>query len=296
MSTTPRASTSSTSSAGTRASGPPASSWSSEIPVTGGEAAAALTQGVRVAFGVPSVRKHVVVALVANTLAFVAITALLLWGFFTLTGSLVDIVRPDDPDGFLSGLLGTLASVLGFVLNAFAVVMSFVIAPVLFSLLASIVLPVFNGAVWLAAREHAGGPAPATRDGALTATAKVVQTEVRRIVRFLCLTLLIVLGTFVLGFVPVVGILAPIVSMVLQFLLGATTLGWDLLSYHFEAHELTYAQQKAYVRSHRGLVSGMGAVAVLLCMIPIAQIVFLTTNVAGAGQVSAWLDGAPRRP
>ena len=46
----------------------------------------------------------------------------------------------------------------------------------------------------------------------------------------------------------------------------------------------------------RLLLTFLGGVATALCAIPVAQLVFITTNVAGAGVLSARLDGAPSEP
>ena len=158
------------------------------------------------------------------------------------------------------------------------------LAPVLFHVVASILLPAFHGPVFLEARRSAGGPASAGAEQRLVA---VLAVELRRLARLIVLSLLLLL----LNLVPVIGSVAYLVA---QFLLAARTLGWDLLSYHFELHGLDYEQQKAFLRRERGMVLALGGVATLLCLIPIAQIVFLTTNVAGAGVLSAWMDGAPR--
>jgi len=68
-------------------------------------------------------------------------------------------------------------------------------------------------------------------------------------------------------------------------------MGWDLLSHHFELHDLDYGEQKAWVRENRVMVLTLGGAATALCAIPVLQLLFITTNVAGAGVLSARLDG-----
>ena len=111
--------------------------------------------------------------------------------------------------------------------------------------------------------------------------------DLKRLVRFLTLSVLLLL----LHLIPVVG---SILYVIAQFYLAAWTLGWDLLSHHFELHGLDLHGQGRWVREHRALVLAFGSGAALLAMVPLAQLVFISTNVASAGVLSAWLDDAGR--
>ncbi len=250
--------------------------------VTASEAISALFQGIELGFSQPSLRRKLVVSLLVNLVAF----SLLLWGLLSGAFGLVDWFLPDaaaDSDGFWAGVWAWTADILGWVLKAAAVLGSLFLAPVLFNVVASILLPAFHGPVYSEARRLAGGPEVSAPQQGLAA---VVAVEVRRLVRLVLFSVLLL----PLNLVPVIGSAAYIVC---QFLLSARTLGWDLLSYHFDLHGLSYAQQQVFVRQRKSLVFALGGVATLLCTIPVAQIFFLTTNVAGAGIVSARLDGAP---
>jgi uncharacterized protein involved in cysteine biosynthesis len=63
--------------------------------------------------------------------------------------------------------------------------------------------------------------------------------------------------------------------------------GWDLVGYHFETQNVTYADQKRWLRKHRLAVVTLGLAAILLCLIPVAQLLFVNTNTAAAGAFSA---------
>ena len=227
----------------------------------------------------PEVRKHVLVALVLNTIVFILVLGALLWLSFSMTGDLVE------------GSWWEM--IIGYLLRALAVVTSVVAAPIIFKLLATLVLPAFNSAVFDAARKHAGGP-EIPEEAVGLPVAEVIRIEVSRVGRFIGLLAAIFLGTLILSPIPLLNLITTPIGISLQFLLGAATLGWDLHSFHFELHGLGYKDQKAYLKAKRGRRFGMGAVATILVMIPVIQLLFLTTNVAGAGLVSAWLDGAPR--
>lgn len=255
------------------------------LRVSAPEAISALFQGVEMGLSEPSLRRKLVVSLLVNLVAF----SLLLWGLLSGAFGLVDWMLPDaaaDADGFWSSVWAWTTDILGWVLKAAAVLGSLFLAPVLFNVVASVLLPAFHGPVYAEARRLAGGPEISRRGPGLATT---VSIELRRLVRLIVFSLLLL----PLNFVPVIGSAAYLVG---QFTLSARTLGWDLLSYHFELHGLTYQEQQAFVRQHRSLVFALGGVATLLCTVPVIQIFFLTTNVAGAGIVSARMDGAPKRP
>ncbi len=235
----------------------------------------ALGAGVRIGLTDHHVRRVMVASLLVNAAAFLLLFAGLVWGAFTLTAAWAD-------GGFW--LFETLA----WVVRAAAVVGALFVAPVLFNLLAGVVLPLFQEPVFKAARRRAGGP-DREPPGGVSATTGIVATSLRRLARFVGLSLLLL----PLNLVPGVGSLAYVV---LQFLLGAHTLAWDLMAFHFELHGVAYAEQKRFLRRNRAAMLALGSAALGLCLVPIAQLVFITTNVAGAGVLSAWMDGAPRQP
>ncbi|MGM0575642.1 MAG: EI24 domain-containing protein [Myxococcota bacterium] len=252
------------------------------------EAVWGLLAGLRLCLGDLRMRRKVAASLAVNAVAFLLFVAALLWGAFSLVDALVGGPPPPPDAGWIEATWGWLREGLGWLLRVALVVGTMLVAPPLFNLVASILLPVFHGPVWEAARRRAGGPSLAHAPGGFRVTAGVVATEVRRLVRFLGLTLLIL----PLNLVPGVG---SVVYLAAQLLLAAHALGWDLLSYHFELHGLSYAEQKRWLRGQRSMVLAMGGVGTLLCTVPVAQLLFVTTNVAGGGLVSAWLDGAPRK-
>lgn len=251
--------------------------------ITPGDAVDALFRGLRMSLRDRELRGRIVVALIVNAIAFMALVTGLLYGAFGGIEWLIGGTEQADAAWYLEAWYWVRAGI-GWVLRIAAVVGAMFIAPVLFSTLAASLLPVFHGPVFKAARSRAGGLDMA---GPGVGVAAVIRTEVMRLTKFLVLSVLMLL----LNLLPVIGSLAYMIG---QFLLSARTLGWDLMSHHFELHGLELEQQAEFVKGHRSLVYTMGGVATLLCMIPVAQLLFITTNVAGAGVLSAWMDGAPR--
>lgn len=232
--------------------------------------AKAVLDGIRLSFGRPDMRRKLTKAFLLNGIFFFLLLALMIWGALALTAGLVE------------GELWLAA--LGWIARVLLIVGIVAVAPGLYSLIGDIVLPVVHGRVFEAAREHAGGP-PVDEVGGVGKEIRTVGVDLRRLARFLGVSLVLLLANLI----PVVG---NLVYPVAQFLVTAHTMGWDLLAYHFELHDVRYDEQKRFLADHRTLVLAAGAAATVLTLLPVVQLVFITTNVAGAGVLSARLDGA----
>jgi CysZ protein len=97
--------------------------------------------------------------------------------------------------------------------------------------------------------------------------------------RLLIPTLLIGLGLFALGFIPVVGqVLVPV--------LGATLGGWyltlELTGLAFEGRGLSFRDRRQTLRSRRASTVGFGAATYLMFLIPLGAVIMMPAAVAGA--------------
>ncbi len=153
------------------------------------------------------------------------------------------------------------------------------VSPVIFALSSSLIAPVFGQRIFDTARDVAGAEA---RSGGLS-LGQSIQIEIRRLLRFVGWTLLLL----PLNLVPVLGSLAYVP---LQAGLSAWTLGWDLMAYHYELHGMNYDAQRRANADGRGGILALGAVALVLTLIPVLQLLTITTNIAGVGFLSAALD------
>lgn len=240
-----------------------------DISIT--RAVSSLVAGFRLSVSHPAIQKQVFRGIVLNALLFLVLMVAVLWGAWALTGLLIG-------DEWHSALLGWLTRILVLGGLLFA-------SPVIYALGGEIVLPGPRGKIFRLARKSANGPDVVEPEGGIVDEIKMVGWDIRRLGRFLGFSAL----AFLLNFIPVLGNLAYVA---IQALIAAHTMGWDILSRHFELHGLDYGQQKAVLGTNRLLVISVGGAAIVLCLIPIAQLVFITTNVAGAGVLSARLDGA----
>ncbi|MHC4390533.1 MAG: EI24 domain-containing protein [Planctomycetota bacterium] len=233
--------------------------------------AACLIEGAGLTLRDRGLRRLFLVTLVFNVLVFCLVVAGLIAGSAWAT----EVLIPER------------LSAIRWVIRAAVLVGAFFIAPLLFQIAANIVLLALRERIFAAARVLSGGERFCV-DGVVGPTARIIATEIRRLVRVIVLSLLIL----PLNLIPIAG---SIVYLVIQLVIASHALAWDLLSFDFEGRDLTYAQQKQRLARNRLSVLAFGSAALGLCLIPFAQLVFLTTNVAGAGVLSARIDAAPPR-
>lgn len=100
--------------------------------------------------------------------------------------------------------------------------------------------------------------------------------------RNLILELLISIPILLLGFIPVVGIIAaPIL-----FLVQAYYAGFGNMDYTLERH-LNYRKSISFVRTHSGIAMGNGTVFMLLLFIPVIGIIMVLPFSVTAGSAAA---------
>ena len=238
--------------------------------VSASQGVGCLFEGISLTLGSSGIRGKVLKGVLVNAVVFLLVLVASIWGVLAATA------------GWVDG--NVLTAVLGWVARAAIVTAVLFVAPVLYALLGEIVMPAFRSAIFELARDHAGGPEVDAPSG-VVAEAKAVGVDIRRLVRFVGFTLLLL----PLNLVPGIGSVA---FAVCEGALAAQTMGWDIIGRHFELHGVKYDAQKRWLKSHRSLTLSVGGVACLLCLIPVAQLLFVTTNVVGAGLLSAKLDGA----
>ena len=264
-------------------------------PLTTVGALKALARGVTLSLRDRQLRGRLLVAILVNAVLFGLLVTGILYAAFAGLDILMGIDTagfqgfgfvPDAVNNWMAGMIPSLVAAIGGLLKVLVVLVTLMASPLLFRILAVCILPVYQEGVFLSARSIAGGGEVGNPPPALV---RVIWIEVRRFTVFGLLSLCLL----PLNLLPIIG---TVVYGVLQGLLAAQTLGWDLLSHHFELHAMSLSEPRSWVRAHRGPVLAFGGASLVLCMIPVLQIVFITTNVAGAGVLSAWIDGADQSP
>ena len=218
----------------------------------------------------PGVRRFVVLPLLANILLY----TLAFWAVFAGLDGVLDRWLPASLDWLrwlLFPLLGLVLLVLGF----FS-----------FTLLANLVLAPFNGL--LSARVErllSGAPPAGSGLGAWAEMRRSLSQEIRR----LGYILVRVLAVFALGLVPVVGLVAAPLGL----LLGAWLLAMEFAGNAMGNWGWDLARQRDFLRSHRWAFLGFGFAAMGLALVPVVNFALVPAAVAGATALCLRLRGAP---
>ncbi len=233
-----------------------------------GDAVGALFAGLSASLKPGPVRRKVVRAMCANAAGLLLVMAGLVYAVFGLV---------DVPGG--GNAIGT---VVAWAIRLAALVLIFIGAPLMYALVVRLFALVVNQGIFDAARREANAPDPPDDPLPLPTSTAI---ELRRLGRFVLVSLLLL----PVNVIPIAGSAFYALAVMLM---ASQTMGWDLFAYHFELHGMGYDAQKAWIGENRRLVIIVGAVAMLLCMVPVLQLLTITTNVAGAGILSARMDGA----
>jgi CysZ protein len=142
----------------------------------------------------------------------------------------------------------------------------------------------FYERIWLAVEGRLGGFRQADTLGLWASLRRGIGSGLRLVL----LSVLLGIGVFLLGLIPVAG-------GILGFSLGALGGGWllatELLGRPFDGRELPPAQQRALRRRSRARVLGFGVTVYLVFLIPFVAIVAMPAAVAGATVLARRLLG-----
>ncbi len=235
------------------------------------DAVSALFAGLVQSLSPGPLRRKVLSVLLINGVGLLLVMSALVYIVF----GLVDI-----PGGGTSGSNAAIGAFVAWAIRLVAVVVIVIAVPLLYVTVSRLLALAVNQGIFDVARREAGGPEPTAKALPLSHSTAI---ELRRLGRFLLFSVLML----PVNLVPLVGTAAYALA---TLGLASQTMGWDLLAYHFELHGMGYDAQRAWIRDNQRLVLVFGAVAMLLCMVPVLQLLTITTNVAGAGILSARID------
>ena len=219
----------------------------------------------------PGLRRYVLIPLLINLLLFGG----LLYFAFGWVGGLVELLL-----GYLPGYLDWL----GYLLWPLFALVGVLLVFFGFSLLANLIGAPFNDLLAAAVARHLTGQSQAEGDW-LTLLRELpsnLLSELRKLLYFLLRA--IPLG--ILFLIPGLNLAAPF----LWALFGAWMLALEYLAYPMENRGLRFAQQRHWLRAHRGLSLGFGAATLLATLVPLVN--FLVMPVAVAGATAMWVKEA----
>ncbi|HEY6131540.1 MAG TPA: sulfate transporter CysZ [Halioglobus sp.] len=209
----------------------------------------------------PSLRPFVLIPLAINTLIFGSLIAL----GFSFISDLMDAMLSRIPAwlGFIQWILWPL---IGITVS--------LIAGYLFTTVALIIASPFNALLAEKAEELITGRPVESLEGlgaALLAIPKSILRELKKLLYYLPMALIALL----LSFIPGIGAMA-------WLLLGAWMMSIQFVDYPMDNHQLSFADVKAAVRSHRLSSLGFGGLVALCTGIPLVNFFVVPAAVVGA--------------
>ncbi|MGH8397768.1 MAG: sulfate transporter CysZ [Gammaproteobacteria bacterium] len=225
----------------------------------------------------PGVKRHVLIPLIINSALFIAAIAIGAHYF----GAWLHHLTAGLPIWLV-----WLASLLWLIFAAAAVVALFYG----FTLVANIIGAPFD--LFLSMRVEAllTGKRPETGRSLVADIGVALRGQVQRLVYILWRTLLIGILGLLLLFVPLFGVVTPL----LWFLFTAWTLAILYSDFPLGNRGVTFASQRQLFRQHRARLFGFGAATALCTMIPVVNFIIMPVAVIGA--TIMWVELQPRNP
>ncbi|HET6604418.1 MAG TPA: sulfate transporter CysZ [Xanthomonadaceae bacterium] len=216
----------------------------------------------------PGLRRFVVLPLLGNILIF----SLAIWAAFWGLESTLERWLPEAVS-WLRWLLYPLLAVVLVALGFFT-----------FTLLANLLLAPFNGLLSAKVEWLVAGRAPAASGrGVLGEIGHTLGKEARRL-GYVAIRLL---GLLLLGLVPVVGLLAAPLAIVL----GAWFLAMEFAANPLDNRGLDFATQRQFLRRHRWAWMSFGLSALGMALVPVVNFALVPAAVAGATTLTLQLRG-----
>jgi CysZ protein len=220
----------------------------------------------------PGVRIYVVIPLCINLLLFGA----LIWYGYSLFTPAVEWMMSFVPD-FLDFLEWLIWLVFGVTA---ALVVFFSFTPV-----ANIVAAPFNALMSEKIEMHLTGKAPSSD----ISFAKMAWYAIKSQLGKLLYILLWALALTLISLIPLVNFLAPVLWVVF----GSWLLSLEYFDYPMGNRDLSFDEEKRYLRQRRGIALGFGGGIMVLTSIPVVN--FITMPVAVAGATLLWVEQFQRQ-
>lgn len=221
----------------------------------------------------PGVRGLMLVPLAGNIVVYALAAALAFYG----VDAALDRWLPAALD-WLRWILFPLAAVLMLLLAFFT-----------FTLVANLLLAPFNGLLSERVERALTGSSRAVDTPLAWSTIKRVLRQESRRLLYIGVR---VLGVFLLGLVPVVGLAAVPVGLAL----GAWLLALEFAGNPLGNWGMGFAQQREFLRANRNGMFGFGLAAMGLALVPVVNFALLPAGVAGMTAYCIRLRGEPPAP
>ena len=231
----------------------------------------------------PGLRRFVAIPLLINTMLFgVGVW----WAYRQLAQLNAEFERFIQD----SALLSWVYSVLGWLVWPLFVLIAGTVIFYSFSVVANLIGAPFNGLLAERVSKSLSHPNTLNAPSALNWQELLLSplVEIKKLLYFIFMGLLVLLLLFLLSFIPLVNIAAPLIWMVFS----AWMLALEYADYPLGNAGLSFREQRRLLRQHWALTLGFGAVVLALTLIPVLN--FLAMPVAVIGATRMWLQETTR--
>jgi len=219
-------------------------------------------------------RSFVLIPILINAVLFIALN---IWVFSNLSGWsdwVVDTYLPDWE--WIRTLLGGLV----FLVSAAAVL---VLSAYSFNFAAGLIAAPFNGFLAEKTETLLTGVVPEA-EPIHKMILRTVGRELRKLGYFIPRALAIFLGCFLLGFVPVIGLVAPLIA----FIWAAWSLSIQYADYSFDNHQLEFRDVLERLGKKRDKSLSFGSTIALISLVPVIN--WFVMPAAVIGGVIYWVE------
>ncbi|BFM08388.1 sulfate transporter CysZ [Halioxenophilus aromaticivorans] len=217
----------------------------------------------------PKFRLFVVVPILVNVVIFLLLTSLAVTYFNTATGAITGLMPEWD---WLAPVVG----VLGVVLWVAVALIAVVIYGYSFSMITNIIAAPFYGILAERIETHLTGTAPPP-EPIVTMIGRVLIRELIKIWYFVSRGIVIFIGCFFLGFIPLANLFIPVILA----LWGAWCMAIQYADYAADNNRLSFPRFKHALGASRYSAWGMGGMTLLGTMVPVINIIAMPAAVAG---------------
>lgn len=215
----------------------------------------------------PEIRSYVLIPLALNILLF---GGLIVFGY-SLFEPMVAWLMSFVPDwlGFLQGAIWLII-----------VLMSAIIVFFTFTPIANIIAAPFNAIMSEKIEEMMTGKDINSGVNLMTIIKDSILSQLGKLLYVAIWSL----GLIIISLIPVINFISPVLWVVF----GSWLLTLEYMDYPMGNHDLTFSQQKAKMKTRRGLTLGFGGGVMVLTSIPIIN--FIAMPVAVAGATAMWVE------
>ncbi|NNC23313.1 sulfate transporter CysZ [Salinisphaera sp. USBA-960] len=180
---------------------------------------------------------------------------------------------------------------LGALLWVVGLLLALVFFAFVFVILANLIAAPFTPFLSARVEDRYGNGVPESRHGMVGEISDAVASEIKRLMYYATRALLLLLVTFVIGFIPVVNLLVG--PMWLGF--GALMVAFEYLDEPLGNRGMSFDKKTAFLRSHAMRHIGFGSVIMGLTLLPLVNLVVMPAAVIGATVMYLETAGELRR-